>query len=735
MLTANARSPGNRDEVAARHGFVKQISCFVVGLSALLVDAQAATPEQEWLVRPLGKTIASAEAVGPDGVNLRIDGEQPPIYATVARPQRLSDRPDVAVVLRARASTQGQVRISPFLQARTPSGRQFWPAGLSDAGISSDRPASICTSWISSGEAGSVDYGFALRGSGSAEVRQIDVSWVAPETLGYTKAQPLRERGLGNLRALAKALGLIRFFYPDRSMSEVDWGAVAVTAVRSVEGSQDSARLQANLAAAFREIAPAATFTGPSTREHAQDDHQEATAKGEARFRWEHFGVDLGAGNIYRSGLVAAHESDPSSYVADLGDGVLLRLPLALPTIAATAVPRRSADADSCFEPSGNDRSTRLASVLLLWSTLYYFYPDADRAQIHWDALFGEFLTKAAEDRDQFAFLTTLRMLSRSLRDGHAEVRLTVPPRLPFAFEIIEEQVVVTQVGSEVRHIKRGDVLTAIDAIPVSQLVERSRKAVSASTPQIEKVRIAQRLPEVAEERRFEVSVRDAEGKSITESVMPQSRAVMPPDPRKEASQDLGDGTWYVDLNQLRSADIDMLVRTLTNAKSLVLDARGYPADQRAELELFAHLSLEALRSPQSDIVVRSGPQPDAIRVHSLQSSVPPAQPHLAAECYLLIDASTFSAAEYALGFLSRDRCTWVGSDSAGVDGNINTQWLPGGYQVTWTGMRMRNADGSLHNGAGFAPHVRVEKTIAALRQNEDSTLRTAIDLSRRSPK
>jgi len=45
-----------------------------------------------------------------------------------------------------------------------------------------------------------------------------------------------------------------------------------------------------------------------------------------------------------------------------------------------------------------------------------------------------------------------------------------------------------------------------------------------------------------------------------------------------------------------------------------------------------------------------------------------------------------------------------VGETTAGTNGNVNPIMLPGGYSVTWTGMRVLKQDGTQHHGIGIHP-------------------------------
>ena len=71
----------------------------------------------------------------------------------------------------------------------------------------------------------------------------------------------------------------------------------------------------------------------------------------------------------------------------------------------------------------------------------------------------------------------------------------------------------------------------------------------------------------------------------------------------------------------------------------------------------------------------------------------------------LLTDARAISYAETCMGIVEHYRLgTIVGEPTAGTNGNVNSIPLPGGYRVSFTGMKVLKHDGSVHHGVGIRP-------------------------------
>jgi C-terminal processing protease CtpA/Prc len=68
-----------------------------------------------------------------------------------------------------------------------------------------------------------------------------------------------------------------------------------------------------------------------------------------------------------------------------------------------------------------------------------------------------------------------------------------------------------------------------------------------------------------------------------------------------------------------------------------------------------------------------------------------------------------------------------VGEATAGTHGNINPFELPGGYSLTWTGMKVLKQDGSQHRGVGIAATIPALRTQAGVAAGRDEVLEGGI--------
>jgi C-terminal processing protease CtpA/Prc len=112
---------------------------------------------------------------------------------------------------------------------------------------------------------------------------------------------------------------------------------------------------------------------------------------------------------------------------------------------------------------------------------------------------------------------------------------------------------------------------------------------------------------------------------------------------------------------------------------------------------------------------------------------VEPREPRVRGNVVFLTNGRAISAAETFLGIVEHYRLAEiVGGPTAGTNGHVNPFGLPGGYQVTWTGMKVLKHDGSQHHGVGILPTVPVERTIARVAAGRDEVLERGIEVALR---
>jgi len=586
---------------------------------------------------------------------------------------------------------------------------------------------------------------------------------------------PLAGRALDNVVALCELAGLVRYFHPSDEAAMIRWDRLVADALAAVEGAADAQALSARLAGAFAAVAPSVeTFAGKkdAAQKGAAPAGKKAAAKAVAgkavakavagkavagTVRWHHHGPsNTGPFNYFiASDRVVDTAGDASAcppYVAELAGGVSCRVPVALPLSASRTSPPGTAS----LEPAGvtdmaiDERRVRLAIICLAWNALRYFFPYQDVVAIDWQTVLGAALAQAAECASEQEFYETLCRLAAAVHDGHARVyhpthddALVYAP--PISWDWIEGRLTITgvrrtgAVGFTMRTemtagISPGDVVLSVDGVPVDEAISRASALVSGGTPQWVRLRAMERLISGQKEEPLVLTLERPGGapqvvtlyKSFLLWGAPFKKTVSEPRPDKIAR--LKDGIWYVDLTRVTTGEFDGALADLSNARGVVFDVRGYPPPSDLDLKFLGHFIDKPAVSAHCLTPVVESPNGGAATYLWQHTVFEPKAPRLKAKAAFMLDARAISYAESLLQMVENYKLgELVGQPTAGCNGALIFLNLPGGYVLTWTGMRVLKHDGSHVQGVGVLPTIAVEPTVAGVRAGKDEVLERAL--------
>jgi hypothetical protein len=434
-------------------------------------------------------------------------------------------------------------------------------------------------------------------------------------------------------------------------------------------------------------------------------------------------------------GLDVALPGPEPPFLADLSDGISLRLPLALFADAQGTLPHATQDAafehrkPEGFLPSGEDRATRLADVLLLWAAIDRFYPY--RLE-RWPSSLDRALRAAAMDKDAHDFLDTLRRLTADLRDNHVTVTHTGDPaeyRLPLLWRAIDGRLMVTWTDPTSSAVHPGDIVEAVDGMPAREALQKLESLVSAATPEYRRYRALELL--AAGPKGISHTLRLRRSEETMTVTLQTSAPFLGPDrlrgARPEKIAELRPGLFYIDLDRIDDADFEAALSRLKDAKGIIFDLRGYP--ERVSESFLAHLISTPAKTPGTWTAIRTRPDAAPTLDH-LAWTVQPLSPHLAARVVLLTDERAYSRAETYLDMVSFYHLgEIVGARTGGTNGEVDDTDLPGGFHVTWTGSRVVRLSGKELERVGIPPTIPVQPTAAGVSAGRDEVLERAVAL------
>jgi C-terminal processing protease CtpA/Prc len=399
---------------------------------------------------------------------------------------------------------------------------------------------------------------------------------------------------------------------------------------------------------------------------------------------------------------------------------------------------------DNAYESmTAPDLGHRVLAVARYWNVIHFFY--AYRELIgDWDACLPQFLRAMEKAEDAQAYALAVAQMATHVPDGHSGVygaeidRYFGEAGLPVALRWLERRsYVVTGISDEpavkASGLAIGDVLEAVDGEPVAGRVERYRRYLTASTPAALALVIGRELLRGREGSLAELTVRASGGvrhvklqrHKATFALASRQRVNAPFwATRGDTVRLLPGNLGYVDLTRLTVAEVSGMFERLAGTRGIVFDLRGYP--KGTAWSIAPRLNVRGAK------VGAQFREPDGGEMGSgrfFAQPLPEASgAKYTAPTVMLIDERTISQAEHTgLFFEAANGTRFIGTPSAGANGDVTVLTVPGGLTISFTGHDVRHADGRQLQRVGLVPDVEVAPTIQGVRDGRDEVLERAI--------
>ena len=543
------------------------------------------------------------------------------------------------------------------------------------------------------------------------------------------RVNPTPEAGrIERLGSLIRLWGTIRFFHPYIASRPIDWDSAFITAIQPAAGaaSRDD----------FIRVVSAMLARLDDSETRVLDDEASELSPIACQCR-----------EIVRSGFVGTGPSSAyyvdwenvptrKPYLMTLSDGIRVAIRTAEP-VSANADIR---DADNPYAGDLPALDYRLLGLARYWNAIHYFYGYPDSLEA-WDAALEDFIPLFEAAKTGRDYRLAIGRLAARTHDGHSFVGANTGGLLS-EFGMVPDVTLrnsgrrIMVAASGVPQIGRGDIVRTIGGMPALDREKSLLVLFPWSTLQSGSL-IADRYLLAGPEPRVRVGVRRPDGSdAVIELERNLPFASVRPTPVMEANFGLlPSGVGYIDLTRLPADDVDRAFDSMTSAAGIIFDLRGSVASG-AFPRVAARLTDKAVVTAQLRHRVWHGPDPrDATDEDTTQYAYPTGKIPYRGAVAVLIDAGAFSQSEHTALFLEAStKVIFVGTPTAGTDGEVTGIMMPGGVPAHFAAMSIRHADGRPLQRVGILPDIWVEPTPAGIQQGRDEVLDRAISLLSRTP-
>ena len=393
----------------------------------------------------------------------------------------------------------------------------------------------------------------------------------------------------------------------------------------------------------------------------------------------------------------------------------------------------------------------RQAAIDAVWDTVNERYYRADLNGVDWRAARSKWQPQALAAATDDQFWERLDQMAGELADSHTRVEspaMVARRKQQQSFSLglnlrtIDNKLTVLSVHPEADAFWAGirsgmQVVQIADRDAQTQWREWSQSARKTSSPQaalrapLRKLNQAAALTASnATSVSFMMELERADGTRFSTSLKPRTLSTRP----TVTHRVLPSGVGYVRLTAFQESLHGALLQAITSLKdapALILDLRGNGGGSAAMSESLIGSFFNA-KTLIGRTETRTG-QPitiafGAIKLITLERSVPGREDAYAGKVAVLIDSDSASASEATAGGLqSTGRAIVVGERSCGcLLAYLGYATLPGGGELAYSEVGFTTVKGERIEGRGVIPDVVVERTTDDIRANRDRALEMA---------
>lgn len=369
---------------------------------------------------------------------------------------------------------------------------------------------------------------------------------------------------------------------------------------------------------------------------------------------------------------------------------------------------------------------------------------------LNWDSIYRTFIPKVLATKDIISYYQLLKKFNQYLHDGHSRIYepaayfMEQTANLPLQFRLVDNFYVLTSIPSSdaaFDGLKKGWTVSKINNMEVNKYIrENVSPYLSFSTKQDSLARICNyEMLRGKNGSKVTIEFRDEKNRPVTRTFTRSIQEDLPLLDFKVLPGNIG----YLQLNSFNDEKIvkmfDSLFDQINTTSSLIIDVRkngggssqnGYEilgclTDKNFYTDISVMRSYHPLERAWNNNPVKVKLNADDWKPYKGKYYNKPV--------VLLTDAATYSAAEdFTAAFKAMNRGKIFGQPTGGSTGQPMGYALPGGGLGFVCSKRDYMPGGEEFVGIGIQPDVKVDYTLAGIREGRDEVLDAAADSLKR---
>ncbi len=443
-------------------------------------------------------------------------------------------------------------------------------------------------------------------------------------------------------------------------------------------------------------------------------------------------------------------ENADDAIALELAFEVLEKRDFSLPP--ATSPPPMVAAPQNGSFPIGNYPSLgyRVLGAAKVWSVIHYFFAYKDLMKSDWTEVLTNALPKVAAAKDSMEYTLAIAEQYSHLDDGHGFMNGGAirdyfgQAKPPFVTRLVEGKPTLTAITvdsvCQKMGLEIGDVLTKVDGkLPKDELA-RIGHYLSASNENWRNFAANRYLLSGVNDTSIKTEWQGKNGKpkSVEIPLKTAYSQLFWTNVNERAATEvfkmLEGNIGYADLDRLSRDLVDSVMALFKDTKAIIFDMRGYPQGTAWSIApyLTDQQNVVAANFQRYFAIQPSMNAADAIfadlKNGFKQTIPPPAKWKYKGKTVMLIDERSMSQSEHTgLFFEAANGTEFIGSQTAGANGDVTTFIIPGQIRLSFSGHDVRHADGRQLQQIGLVPKIEVRPSLAGIRAGKDEVLERAV--------
>lgn len=404
------------------------------------------------------------------------------------------------------------------------------------------------------------------------------------------------------------------------------------------------------------------------------------------------------------------------------------------------------------FYPTLGYRAVAAAKIYTVVNT---FFPNKKLMSANWDSVARAYLPAIVQAKDSIEYSLAIAALYAHIQDGHGFIRNSMvlsslmggSAYPPVGSTWIDNKVVINSIINDSlakkADVSIGDVVLARDGVPVAQLMQKIKKHFAYSNESAGNAIGATSILRGAEGQTARYTIQDKNGKvrEVTLGFNSANRQAFFANSSGRANTPIlrfiTPEIGYADLDRMPASMTDSMFQLFKNTKAIIFDMRGYPQGSawsigpilsgRNSVPAAKFTRLDRHMPPLSSNVGEGNEETWAEFIQYIPNPAP-GQMHYQGKTVMLINESTQSQAEHTgLFFRAANGTKFIGSQTAGANGDVTNFNIPGNKNLTFSGQTVWFPDGTQLQQTGLKPDIVVRPTIKGIRAGKDEVLERAL--------